>query len=189
MDQRNSNSNVRSQRNSFSSLAASVTAYQPYYAPPIPPERSIVQSGGQAYFQNSIPNQTIDQHTTTVNREPRTIGIRWLYSYGAQKKQWFQMVATGQVQSSKFQSITSHRWSGEFNDAIYQAGYPRNTGYTFKAPQIPAADPLSTMTAKPHITRSYYSRRAYTSGLKPVALQSTTPASVRATRNPLHRSG
>ena len=186
----NSPTNVRSRRNAYSSLAASVTAYQPMYAPPVPPDRSVVQAGGASYFTNGIPNQTIDQHTRTVNREPRLDGVRWLYAYGARSKMWFRMVATGQVQSSGFQPITSHRWSGEFNDAIYQAGYPRNLGYTFKVDQSAANArvPGAAMQSKPWIKRSYFSKRAYTSGKAPVALQSTVVAPARS-RSPLHRSG
>lgn len=167
--------NVRSRRNGFSSLAASVIAYQPIYAPPVPPDRNVVQAGGNAFFQNGINAQPIDQHTTMASREPRMLGVRWMYSYGAQTKQWFRMVATGQVERSSFQPVTAHRWSGEFNDSIYQAGYPRNLGYTFKVNQLAANIPIpgATMAAKPHIKRSYFSQRAYTSGLAAVPLEST----------------
>lgn len=171
------NGGSRTKGTPFSSLANSIAAYQPMYAPPTPPERSIIQAGGSSFFQNGIPAQFIDQHTRMVSREPRMDGIRWLYSFGAQTKSWFREIATGQVERSKFQPITAHRWSGEFNDALYQAGYPRNLGYSFKVSQLPAnmAIPGPSMQSKPWITKPYFSRRAYTSGVAPVALQSTYP--------------
>jgi hypothetical protein len=157
-------------RNGFSSLAYSVAAYQPIYAPPVDPQTHYIR-GGQAFFQATIPNQRIDQHNRLVNRKPRMLGIRWLYSRGGQVKPWFRMQSTGAVESSKFQPITSHTWEGEFNDAIYEAGYPRNLGYTFKVPTYPAqavAQPRDRMMAAPRFTRSIFARRAYTSGVKPL---------------------
>lgn len=160
-------------RNGFSSLAYSIHAYQPIYAPPVDPQTHFIR-GGSAAFQATIPNQRISQHERLVNRMPRMLGIRWLYSRGGQVKPWFRMQATGVVESSKFQPITSHTWEGEFNDAIYEAGYPRNLGYTFKVPTYPAtavAQPRDRMLAAPRFTRSIFARRAYTSGVKPLPAQ------------------
>lgn len=160
-------------RNGFSSLAYSVHAYQPFYAPPVTPQTHYVR-GGSAALQATIPNQRINQHDRLVNREPRMLGIRWLYSRGGQIKPWFRMKATGAVESTKFQPVLSWSWSGEFNDAIYEAGYPRNLGYTFKVPTIPPmalAQPRDRMLAAPRFTRSIFARRAYTSGVAPLPAQ------------------
>lgn len=160
-------------RNGFSSLGYSVHAYQPVYAPPVAPQTHFIK-GGAAGFQANIPNQRISQHDRLVNREPRMLGIRWLYSRGAQVKPWFRMIATGAVESTKFQPVLSWQWSGEFNDAIYEAGYPRNLGYTFKVPTYPAqavAQPRDRMQATPRFTRSIFARRAYTSGVAPLPAQ------------------
>lgn len=98
-------------------------------------------------------------------------GIRWLYSRGGQIKPWFRAKATGAVESSKFQPVSSYTWQGEFNDSIYQAGYPRNLGYTFKVDTIPpwalGASPWQ-MRPAPQIRRPIFSRRAYTSGIRAV---------------------
>lgn len=157
-------------RNAWSSLGASVAAYQPYYAPPVTPSPNYIRGGGASATQHPDA-QEIDQHTGLVNRMPRMIGIRWLYSRGGQIKPWFRMIGTGAVESTKFQPVLAYSWSGENNDAIYQAGYPRNLGYTFKVDTIPAAA-LGTqrdqMLPAPRFTRPIFSRRAYTSGVKPL---------------------
>ena|ERR1700744_5939067 len=157
-------------RNGWSSLAYSIHAYQPFYAPPVDPQTHFIK-GGAAQYQATIPNQRINQHDRLVNRYPRMLGVRWLYSRGGQIKPWFRTIATGAVESTKFQPILSWSWSGEFNDAIYEAGYPRNLGYTFKVPSIPTqamAAPRERMLAAPRFTRSIFARRAYTSGVKPI---------------------
>lgn len=164
-------------RNGFSSLGYSIHAYQPYYAPPITPQTNYI-NGGKAAVVEHPDFATIDQHTTMVNREPRMLGIRWLYSRGGQIKPWFRMVATGRVESTKFQPVLSYQWSGEFNDSIYQAGYPRNLGYTFKVPTIPPRAlgvQRDQMLPRPRFTRPIFSRRAYTSGVKPLPAQGIIP--------------
>jgi hypothetical protein len=160
-------------RSPISSLAYSVAAYQPYYAPPVDPQTHFIK-GGAAAAQPEIPNQKIDQHNTLVNRMPRMLGIRWLYSRGGQVKPWFRMIATGQVESTKFQPVNSWTWDGEFNDAIYQAGWPRNLGYTFKVPSIPPqalGNQRDQMLPAPRFTRPIFARRAYTSGVRPLPAQ------------------
>jgi hypothetical protein len=159
-------------RNAYSSLGASIAAYQPYYAPPVTPQPNYINGGTAAV--TSMPHQEIDQHTSLVNRMPSMLGIRWLYSRGGQIKPWFRSIATGAVESTKFQPVLSYTWSGEFNDAIYQAGYPRNLGYTFKVDTIsPQAlgQERFTMRPSPRITKPIFTRRAYTSGVKPVPAQ------------------
>jgi len=164
-------------RNAFSSLGYSVQANLPYYAPPVTPQTNYIH-GESAALQEGIPAQQIDQHTTLVNRMPRMLGIRNLYSRGGQIKPWFRMIATGAVESTKFQPVLSYTWDGEFYDAIYQAGYPRNLGYTFKVPTIPAPalqDDRWRMRPAPRFTRSIFARRANTSGVRPVPAQGVLP--------------
>lgn len=163
--------------NAFTSLGCSTESYQPMYAAPTGPPRAQMQQTGSALLTPRIPAQLVDQHTTMVNREPRMMGIRWLYSRGGQCKPWFRMIATGQVESTKFQPVLAHQWAGEFNDSIYQAGYPRNLGYTFKVdqPVNTYTTPGPSMASKPWIRRPYYARRAYTSGIAGVPAESTYP--------------
>jgi len=165
-------------RNGWSSLNYSVAAYMPYYAPPISPQRQVVQNRDTPLMTPGLPGQQVDQHTTLVNREPRLMGIRWLYSRGGQIKPWFRMIATGAVERTKFQPVLAYQWSGEFNDAIYQAGWPRNLGYTFKVDTIPQqalATQREQMMPRPWIRKPYFARRAYTSGIKGVPVQATNP--------------
>jgi hypothetical protein len=162
-------------RNGFSSLAYSIHAYMPIYPPPVTPQTHYIR-GGAAVAQQAIPNQRINQHDRLVNRYPRMLGIRFLYARGGQLKPWFRMKATGAVESTKFQPVLSYKWSGEFNDAIYEAGYPRNLGYTFKVPTYSPqaiAQPRDRMLARPRFTQSIFSRRAYTSGVPPLPAQGT----------------
>lgn len=164
-------------RNAWGSLGRSIAAYQPYYAPPVTPSPNYIR-GGQAARTEMPAHQEIDQHTSLVNRAPSMLGIRWLYSRGGQIKPWFRMIATGAVESTKFQPVLSYTWTGENNDAIYQAGYPRNLGYSFKVDTIPRAAlgvQRDQMRPAPRWTRPIYSRRAYTSGVKGLPAQSTIP--------------
>lgn len=158
--------------NAFSSMGASVAAYQPYYAPPVEPASHFINGGSAAAVNMAeYRHQRITQHDRLVNRMPMMQGIRWLYSRGGQIKPWFRAVGTGTVESSKYQPVLSYQWSGEFNDSIYQAGYPRNLGYTFKVDTIPpwalGTSPYN-MRPAPRFTRPIFSRRAYTSGIAPL---------------------
>lgn len=164
-------------RNAWSSLGYSVQANLPYNAPPVTPQTNYI-NGGSAAVVEMPEGGTVDQHTTLVNRMPRMLGIRNLYSRGGQIKPWFRMIATGQVERTKFQPVLSYTWDGEFYDAIYQAGYPRNLGYTFKVPTIPAPamrDDRYRMLPAPRFTRSIFAKRANTSGVRPLPAQSTQP--------------
>lgn len=156
--------------NSYSSLGKSIHDYQPYYSPPVAPQSDFINGGSAAAVNIAeYRHQMISQHDRLVNRMPRMLGIRWLYSRGGQIKPWFRMVGTGTVESTKFQPVLSYTWDGEFNDAIYQAGYPRNLGFTFKVDTIPpwalGTSPWQ-MRPAPQIRRPIFSRRAYTSGVR-----------------------
>lgn len=153
----------------FSSLGYSVHAYQPYYAPPVAPQTEFVQ-GGASHFADMRGHEIWDQHSVPVSRAPRELGMRWVYSRVTRSLQFFRMVATGRVESSRFQPQTGTTFGVTgFNDALYQAGYPRNLGWSEKVPTIP---PLALgisphqMAPRPQITRSIFvNRRPLTSGI------------------------
>lgn len=155
-------------------------AYSDYALSGLPAQVAQPSANNGAFLTPSLPGQIVDQHTRMVNRAPRLVGNRWLYSRGGVSRPWFRMVSTGQVESSKFQRVNAHTWTGEFNDAIYQAGYPRNLGYLMKVSTIQSgsaalAKNQPKMQPKPQITRSFYTRRAFTSGVKPMPLVGTPP--------------
>lgn len=153
----------------WSSAQYSVNAYMPMYAPPVTPQSNYIQ--GSSPVLTTIDQQggeQWDQHSKLVNRDPRRIGIRTLFSYGGQLKPWFKMIRTGGVESSKFQPRTNHTWDGEFNDALYQAGYPRNLGLTFKVGTVNRGinPPWTQMPAPNARGRTIYTaRRPVTSGI------------------------
>lgn len=155
-----------------SSLTNSIIAYQPYYAPPTTPQTN-VERGGASVFADMRRYSHWDQHSTPVNRAPRELGMRWFYGRMLQGFRTFRMVATGRVASSLFQPTTRTTYAENgFNDAIYQAGFPRNLGLSFKVATIPPialGTSPSQMLPAPRITRSVYvNRRPFTSGIAAV---------------------
>lgn len=155
--------------NGFTSLGYSVHAFQPYYAPPVAPQTEFVQ-GGASQFADMRPYETYDQHSVPASRAPRMLGMRWTYGRLYRTFQQFRMIATGRVESSRFQPQNGVTLgSTGFNDALYQAGYPRNLGWSEKVPTIPPVA-LGTspnqMAPRPQIVRSIFvNRRALTSGI------------------------
>ena len=152
----------------FSSLARSVEAYQPYYAPPVAPFSGPNLIGSSALARNlEQVASRVDYADGLVTRAPRLNGIRTLFSYGTQILNQFRMIATGRVESTAFQPRLSHQWVGEFNDSIWQAGYPRNLGLTVKVPTVnPNINPPWSMTPAPQFRRNVFvNRRAVTSGV------------------------
>jgi hypothetical protein len=105
--------------------------------------------------------------------------MRFLYSRGSQVITQFQMRATGQVQSSRFQPKIASTWFACFNDALYQAGYPGiNLGIAEKVPTIPPAALGSApwqMQAPPRFTRNIYTRRNYGTPNNPIAAKGIIP--------------
>lgn len=154
-----------------SSLTNSIVAHMPYYAPPVIPQTS-VERGNAHRFTDIRAHQQWNQHTTMVSRAPRRLGMRWFYGRILQAFNPFRMVATGRVQSSRFQPVTRTTYAENFNDAIYQAGFPRNLGLSFKVATVPKIA-LGTapwqMLPAPQIKRSIYvNRRPFTSGVAAV---------------------
>jgi hypothetical protein len=152
-----------------SSLTNSIVAYMPYYAPPVPIQTS-VERGHAHRFVDMRGYQQWTQHSRPVNRAPRTLGMRWMYGVIPQIFRGIRMVATGAVESTQFQPVARTKYNSTgFNDAIYQAGFPRNLGLSEKVPTVP---PVALGTAPwqmlpaPRITRSIYvNRRPFTSGI------------------------
>jgi hypothetical protein len=151
----------------FSSLARSVEAYQPYYAPPVTPVSAFIDNTSALSRNLEQVASRVDYSDGLVTRAPRLNGIRTLFSYGTQILTTFRMIATGRVESTTFQPRLSHQWVGEFNDSIYQAGYPRNLGLTVKVPTVnPNINPPWSMTPAPQFRRNIFvNRRATTSGV------------------------
>lgn len=152
----------------FSSAAQSVHSYQPIYAPPVTPQSSFITTGSALSQNLELTASHADSSNGVVSRAPRTNGIRTLFSYGTQILTTFRMIATGQVESTTFQPRLSHQWTGEFNDSIYQAGYPRNLGLTEKVPTVNRnINPPWLMEPAPQFKRNIFvNRRAVTSGVK-----------------------
>lgn len=151
----------------FSSLARSVEAYQPYYAPPVTPVSAFIENTSALSRNLEQVASRVDYSDGLVTRAPRLNGIRTLFSYGTQILTTFRMIATGRVESTTFQPRLSHQWVGEFNDSIWQAGYPRNLGLTFKVPTVnPNINPPWSMAPAPQFRRNVFvNRRAVTSGV------------------------
>lgn len=158
---------MRGTRNSippYSSLGKSIEAYQPYYAPPAFPQTNYIH--GSSPLARANPPVVSYGHTGSmvVSHRNRMVGMEWLYQTGGRVKDWFKMVATGQVQSTAFQPITDTTYFAMFNDALYQAGYPRNLGWSEKVPTIPPealGTTPSQMAPRPQWKRNIYTRRSF----------------------------
>lgn len=154
----------------FSSLGNSVAAYQPYYAPPTFPQTNYINAHTPLKSVNMVPSVRMGYdragtYAGVVSSRYRTYGMTWLYSRGAQVKRWFRMLATGQVETTKFQPFTDSTWFSMFNGNLYRCGFPRNLGWSEKVPTIPPAA-LGTapwqMTPMPQFRRNVYTRRSFT---------------------------
>lgn len=148
----------------FSSLGRSIESYQPYAAPPTFPQTNYIQ--GSSPLASMNPPVMSQGHTGSmaVDSAFRKNGMSWLYSHGSRFKQWFKMVSTGQVESTKFQPVESYTWFNMFNGQLYAAGYPRNLGWSEKVPTIPPealGTTPSQMAPRPQWTRNVYTRRSF----------------------------
>lgn len=156
-------------RQGYSSLGRSIAANYPNY--PDPTESNLEPSNfyGTSVLATMNPPVVTNVRTgaPVVNSAFRRKGMRYLYSCGARMNSWFKMIATGAVESTKFQPITDHVYDASFNDALYEAGYPQNLGLSFKVPTIPngiaTTDQWGRMRPQPQYTRSIYTRRRFSS--------------------------
>lgn len=160
-----------------SSLAYSIAAFGDSEPPP-EPDQSLLQPSnlrGISPMASMNPPVTsrVNNRSGIVSRANRMKGDRELYSRGVQRNSLMEMVATGQVERSRFQPLSGWTWNGSFNDELYRSGgYPQNLGLTFKAPSVPdgvATNPAwGRMRPAPQITRTVFTRRRF-SGAPAVA--------------------
>lgn len=149
----------------FSSLGRSINAYQPYYAPPTFPQTNYIQGGSALNTVNPPVSTPAGYNNGAVVRSVfRSNGMRMMYTYGAKMNSWFKSIATGQVESTKFQPKLAGMYNSFFNDSLYQAGFPRNLGWSEKVPTLPPAAlgiSPNQMAARPRPTRNIYTRRSF----------------------------
>lgn len=154
----------------YSSLGASIAAYTPNYAPPVVSESLLEPANlrGSSPFATVNPplNTRCDNNSGVVTGRFRRFGMRYMYSRGTQRNSTMRMVATGQVERTRFQPYLGWTWNASFNDGLYRAGgYPQNLGLSFKAPTIPDGVATSAawgrMRPAPQFTRTVFTRRRY----------------------------
>lgn len=107
----------------------------------------------EQFRSNPVPPSPLSGHLTVgymeswdirrapvVSRVERTVGMRHLYSYGADKQNPRNQGADGPSLpwNSGFQKwFSGSIRNGHFNDALFQAGYPGfNLGLSFKVPNL-----------------------------------------------------
>jgi hypothetical protein len=154
-------------RTGWSALRNSIIANSPYYPPPIESTldpRNIVGTSVLATMNPPVVSRS-DHRSGIVSRRNRKNGMRELYSRGAQRNGIMHMIATGRVESSRFQQFMAWTWGASFNDALYEAGYPQNLGLSFKAPSVPDGVATSAqwgrMRPSPQIVRTVFTRRNF----------------------------
>lgn len=110
----------------------------PNYPAPTVPIPEMLVTGSNVTTQLPAMHEAPTSGAPVVNRRERQLGMRFLYASGAKVIRQFVMMATGRVQSTQFQPATAWTWTGSFDDALYQVGYPgRNDGLSFKVSTIP----------------------------------------------------
>jgi hypothetical protein len=147
------------------SYGAAIQAYMPNYPAPTVPIPEMLVTGSNVTQQLGVAHEAPTSGSMVVNRRERQLGMRYLYAVGAKAIRQFVMMATGRVQSSQFQPLTSGMWNGAFDDALYQVGYPgRNDGLSFKVATIPR-DALGVapwqMQPRPQWRRSIITNRSF----------------------------
>lgn len=113
--------------------------------------------------QLAVPAGSYRGGAPFVTRVPRQ-AMRFLYSYGKQSRNWFPMIATGQVESTKFQPYNGVLFDATFNESLYLGVYPQNTGISFKVDTLPKELKRGQgpqMNAQPRQYNSIFTRRAY----------------------------
>lgn len=164
-------------RQGYSSLGRSIAAFHQVYAPPTESllEPSNMVGTSTLATVNPPVSSTVGVNSGIVSRANRKNGMRELYSRGCQRNSMMRMMATGQVERSRFQPFMGWTWSGSFNDDLYRSGgFPQNLGLTFKANSVPdgvaTSDAWGRMRPSPRITRTIFTRRRF-SGAQSVAAE------------------
>lgn len=147
------------------SYGQAIATYMPMYAPPSVPIPEMLVTGSAVTTQLPVVSQAPTSGAMVVNRRERQLGMRFLYAVGAKAIRQFIMQATGRVQSSQFQPKTAWTWTGSFDDAQYQFGYPgTNLGWSVKVATIPK-EALGTapwqMTPRPQYRRNIITNRTF----------------------------
>jgi hypothetical protein len=147
------------------SYGAAIQAYMPNYPAPTVPIPENLVTGSNVATQLPVIGQAPTSMAMVVNRRERQLGMRYLYALGGKAIRQFVMMATGRVQSSQFQPITSSMWNAAFDDAHWQVGHPgTNLGLSFKVNTIPR-DALGVapwqMQPRPQWRRSIITSRTY----------------------------
>lgn len=154
-------------RRGTSSRARSVEAYYPWYPPPVFPEG--LEKNSYAGFTDNPPAASSPiERAPVVRRNNFRYGDVTLYNHGPVAQHPFHMRATGQVESSMFQTLENMPNVVQFNMWLYRAakGYPRNLGLSEKVPTLPQealGNSPYNMQPAPRLTRTVFTRRAYSS--------------------------
>lgn len=147
-----------------SSLGKSIAAYMPDYPAPVVLQSQMIGGSPPWMSHVDVAAKSPRDGAGVVNRRNRTRGMRFLYRQLAYTTPWFRMKATGQVERSKFQPTTQTTYFDAFNDALFQAGYPRNLGLSEKVASIPPealGTSPSQMQPRPRYTRSIFTNRSF----------------------------
>lgn len=173
---------VSQQHNITGSQEKSIAALYPTYAPPEAETLIASNIHGSSPMWDALPPvmTPIGNYAGVVKSAFRMNGMRTLYAYSKRTKDWFKMIATGQVESTSFQPQTDHQF-GEtgFNDELYRVGgHPQNLGLTFKAPSVPDAIAQTAawgrMRPAPRIVATIFTKRPH-GVAKSLPAQSTNP--------------
>lgn len=154
-------------QNAVSTQARAVQSYYPFYPPPVIDESNVTHGSGFSGWATQ-PLSYTDERTDKgiVDRKMRRDGERNIYQYGAVLRKTFRMIATGQVESSRYQQYSNMpQLLTSQNDALYRAakGYPMNLGLSEKVPTLPRAalGDQPQMTPRTQITRNIFTTRNF----------------------------
>jgi hypothetical protein len=147
------------------SAARSVEAYYPWYPPPAYPQ-GLEHSTYSGFTNNPPASSSPIDRAPVVKRNDLRVGEINRYTHGNVEMTPFHMRATGQVESSEFQPYENMPNIVMLNTWLYRAakGYPQNLHLSEKVPTLPqnVLNP-STMQPAPHITRTVFNSRSFSS--------------------------
>lgn len=118
-----------------------------------PPVQSYASTGSTLANASTQPSASSTAWTRApvVDRHNRMDGMVFAYGYGKEEAalpQTYPGGNDGLVRNSAYQTLKNHLYNFVTNRALYQAGYPRNLGLTFRVPQI-----RTQVTGGPHPSR------------------------------------
>lgn len=127
-----------------------------------PPVTSYASGRNHTAFgsREKADSSTAWTRSAMVDRKPRRGGLQAFYGYGAERQHLpnpYPGGNDGLVRSSAFQPFLNHLFNFHINTAWFEAGYPRNLGWTFRVNQLktqPTGGPTrARMDVKPGFTR------------------------------------